>query len=75
MVRLHRLLGRRGWRSDNQRFFNKCADCGRIEKLTGFLCKKCYSNRLRRYSYHTDSEARKKCIERSSRTRQRNKVK
>ena len=59
----HNAIGRHGV-PGTQRLYGKCRDCGRMEKLSGFLCKYCYNARGRGYRYRTDPEYRRKMLER-----------
>ena len=54
----HNAIGRHGV-PGTQRLYGKCRDCGRMEKLSGWLCKYCYNARYRGYRYRTDPEYRR----------------
>lgn len=72
MARHGGLIGKRGAALRRQRLFRKCADCGELRLLLGFLCRECYGGRNAHMKYHTDAEFRAENLARSARWRRRN---
>jgi predicted amidophosphoribosyltransferase len=65
-------IGRRGLCANNSSLYGKCADCGKPNKLLGFLCRRCYLLRDSKHRYHTDSKFRKASLERARKWREKN---
>jgi 23S rRNA U2552 (ribose-2'-O)-methylase RlmE/FtsJ len=74
-MRKYRRIGRRGLSLARDKIFRRCADCRRMAKLTGFLCKICYGRRNNLYYYRMDKNYHRKAILRSRRNRERKKNK
>jgi len=49
----------------------KCADCKKMEKLTGYLCRDCRDNRNRRHMYRTNAVYREKQLANGRKTREK----